>query len=414
MKKILMATTAVAAVALASGDAYAQASAAGPIRLGLGGYFQFYGVYGTQSDGVGEPGANRHNFDFKREAEIFFTGQTKLDNGLIVGVDVQLEAESCIDQIDESYIWFQGNWGRLILGSENSAPYLLAVGAPTVDSNFDGQDPNYRLFNGVVGDPRGIGSDLRSAALPLGSLGNGSGTSSIDAYVPLISGDSEKLTYLSPRIAGFRGGFSYTPDNSEDGNVPGSGQISTKGGSFVGMPMNNNIAQYSNVVSGGVNYEGKFGPVDILAGAGYEIGFLESGSTAIAGNLKDSRQSWQAGVDLGFAGFHFGGGYYYDDNGFEISGTQRSWALGLTYTIGPLTVGASYLDAERNRATVAGVVLPDEELKRYMIGARYALGPGVDLRASGQYYNYDAGTNGLAGQANNDAWFGVIGTVLTF
>src|SRR5690348_15617399 len=130
MKKILLATTAVAAVALASGDAYAQSSAAGPIKLGLGGYFQFYGVFGEQSNDPGRPGEFRHNFDFKREAEVWFTGQTKLDNGHIAGVDVQLEAESCTDQIDESYIWFQGNWGRLILGSENSAAYLLAVGAP--------------------------------------------------------------------------------------------------------------------------------------------------------------------------------------------------------------------------------------------------------------------------------------------
>jgi predicted porin len=403
MKKILLATTAVAAVALASGDAHAQSSAAGPIKLGLGGYFQFYGVYGSQSDDAGRPGEHRHNFDFKREAEIFFTGQTKFDNGLIAGVDVQLEAEPCTDQIDESYIWFQGDWGRLILGSENSAPYLLAVGAPTVDPNFDGQDPNYRLFSGVLGStsaPTGVPTTLtggRTVSL---------GISAIDAYVPLISGDSEKITYLSPRIAGFRAGVSFTPDNSEEGT---SGQIKAKGGSFAGMPFNDDV-QYSNVISLGVNYENKLGPVSVLAGAGYERGSLESGVERFglsSGVLDDSRNSWQAGVDLGFAGFHFGGGYYQDDNGVD-DGTQKSWALGLTYTVGPLTVGASYLDAKRELGFIGSA--EDEKLQRILVGGRYVVGPGVDLRASAQKYIYDAGDL----SAGNNAWFGVVGTTLSF
>jgi predicted porin len=388
MKKILLATTAVAAVALASGDAFAQSSAAGPIRLGLGGYFQFYGVFANQSDDPGEPGAFRHNFDFKREAEVFFTGQTKLDNGLIVGVDVQLEAESCTDQIDESYIWFQGNWGRLILGSENSAAYLLAVGAPAIDANFDGQDPNYRLPTLLgTGDPRSLA---------------GGGTSGIDASVVNLTGDSEKITYLSPRIAGFRAGVSFTPDNSEEGTQ--GGQISTKGGSFAGMPFNNNRGTWSNDIAVGVNYENKLGPVDLLAGVAYEYGFLESGS--IPPDIFSDRQAWQAGVDLGFAGFHFGGHYFRDDNGFEDDGTQDSWQIGLTYTMGPLTLGGSYYDSKRDRAAPTA----DEELKRVVVGARYKLGPGVDLRGSVQYYDYDADSS----TSDNNAWFGVIGTVLSF
>jgi predicted porin len=382
-----MATTAVALVGGAAGGAYGQSSAAGPIKLGLGGYFQFYGVFGQQSDDPGQPGEFRHNFDFKREAEVFFTGQTKLDNGLIVGVDVQLEAESCTDQIDESYIWFQGNWGRLILGSENSAAYLLAVGAPTVDANFDGQDPNYRLPTLLgQGDPRSLA---------------GSGNSGIDAYVVNVTGDSEKITYLSPRIAGFRAGVSFTPDNSEEGTQ--GGQIATKGGSFAGMPFNNNPGTWSNVVAAGLNYENKFGPIQLLAGIGYEYGFLESGTPPP--DLFKDRQSGQAGIDVGIGGFHIGGGYYFDDNGFEDDGTQRSWALGLTYTMGPLTFGGSYFDSKRDQP--AGI--PDVRLRRYLAGARYAVGPGVDLRGSVQYYNYNADS-----PDTNNAWFGVVGTVLTF
>src|SRR5689334_3895447 len=353
MKRLLMATTAVAAVAWASGDAYAQSSTAGPIKLGLSGYFQFYGVGGQQSQDPGRPGEFRHNFDFKREAEIHFTGQTKLDNGLQVGVQVELEAESCTDQIDESYIWFQGNWGRLILGSENSAAYLLAVGAPTVDANFDGQDPNYRLPSLLAtGDARCFGSDV-----PV--RGSGSGCSGIDAYVVNITGDSEKITYLSPRVAGFRVGVSYTPDNSEEGTT--GGQVSSKGGSFAGMPFNNNRGQWSNDIAVGLNYENKLGPVDLLAGVGYEYGFLESGLVVGGAQLYKDRQSYQAGVDVGIAGFHIGGGWYTDDNGMETDGRQRSWALGVTYTLGPMTVGGSYFDSKRDH-----LFETSEHLRRYL------------------------------------------------
>lgn len=401
MKKLLMASTALAAVALAPGEGWAQAAppAGPPIKLGLGGYFQFYGVFGDQSDsGATSPGNNRQSFDFKREAEIWFLGQAKLDNGLMIGVDVQLEAESCGDQIDESYIWFQGGWGRVILGSENSAAYLLSVGAPTVDANFDGQDPNYRLFSGVpaLADPR------------VGGL-TGVSIKGIDASVVDITGDTEKITYLSPRIAGFRAGISYTPDNSEDGTAA-SGV--PKGGSFAGMPLHNTAGQFSHVIGAGVNFEGAIGPASLLAGVSYETGFREA--DVVVGGVrlfKDRREAYSAGFDVGFAGFHLGALYYRDDNGFRTAGDQTSWAVGATYTMGPLTLGANYYVGEKD-FKFAGT--KDEGLRRALVGARYVLGPGVDLRTSLQYYQYDTPVATVGTDGNNNAFFFVFGTNFTF
>src|SRR5262245_21978026 len=95
MKKFLLATTAIAGVGLMAGQAMAQApaisSTGGPLRLGVGGYFQAYGVLfnGTNSSAApGTPGslggveAHKTNVDLKREAEVWFTGETKFDNGL--------------------------------------------------------------------------------------------------------------------------------------------------------------------------------------------------------------------------------------------------------------------------------------------------------------------------------------------
>jgi predicted porin len=413
MKKLLMASTALAAVALAPGEGWAQAAppAGPPIKLGLGGYFQFYGVAGEQSDNNGHPGASRHNFDFKREAEIWFLGQAKLDNGLIIGIDVQLEAESCADQIDESYIWFQGGWGRLTLGSENSAAYLLSVGAPTVDANFDGQDPNYRLFSGVLGDPRAGGGAAVGAGIFAPAPTAFVSIKGIDASVVDLTGDSEKITYLSPRIFGFRAGLSYTPDNSEDQAVVGV--VTQKGGSFAGMPFNNNIGQYSNVIAFGANYEGAIGPASLLAGVSYETGFRENdGIGGVTRIWKDRREAYSVGFDVGFAGVHFGALYYNDDNGFRHQGDQTSWAVGLTYTMGPLTVGANAYQGLKEARSLAGGEVPDERLRRILVGGRYVLGPGVDIRSAVHFYNYNAPS--VSDLADNHAWFFTLGTNFTF
>ena len=56
----------------------------------------------------------------------------------------------------------------------------------------------------------------------------------IDQSVMNMSSDSEKITYLSPRIANLRLGISYTPSNSEEAS---SGQAGAKLGSFSGFAL---------------------------------------------------------------------------------------------------------------------------------------------------------------------------------
>jgi outer membrane protein OmpU len=328
----------------------------------------------------------------------------------MIGVDVQLEAESCGDQIDESYIWFQGGWGRITLGSENSAAYLLSVGAPTVDANFDGQDPNYRLFSGVLGDPRAGGGAATSASVFGPAPTAAVNFKGIDASVVDITGDTEKITYLSPRIFGFRAGVSYTPDNSEDGTAA-SGVA--KGGSFAGMPFNNNIGQFSHVIAFGANYEGAIGPASLLAGVSYETGFREADGVLGGARLfKDRREAYSVGFDVGFAGVHVGALYYRDDNGFRTAGDQTSYAVGLTYTMGPLTVGANFYNGEHDVRSAAGGEIPDERLRRLLVGGRYVLGPGVDIRSAVHYYQYRAPS--ASDLADNHAWFFTLGTNFTF
>ncbi len=399
MKKVLLGSTALIAAGVFAVPAMAQSAAPGkqpqPLRLGIGGYFQAYGVYvnqpdGTNANGSPEYGRDRREFDIKREAEIWFTGSVKLDNGLTVGAQVELEAETCGDQIDESYLYFQGGWGKLILGSENSAAYLLSVGPPSVDGNFDGLDPNYRIING---------------------LGSGGLNRAGEAWLPNISGDSEKFTYISPRFAGFQVGVSYTPDNSEEATA---GQVRAKGGAFAGMPSSRQSnstggAAWEDVIAVGVNYTNRFGPVSLAVSGNYERGSLSGCSNTISGSCFgagfDDRESWAAYAKVGFAGFELGGGYWEDDNGLRGNNKSKAFGGGLTYGVGPFVVGGSYLNSERE---IPG--LNEDKMQRYLVGGRYTYGPGMDLRASVHYYNLDSDKP----TADGNSWAFVLGTTVSF
>ena len=387
MRKTLLATTALAAATGMAAIA-SPASAAERLSLGVHGYFQaYFGYLEADNDD------NRRNVDFFREAEIHFRGEVALDNGMKVGIDVQLEAETCGDQIDESYLYFQGDFGKLVLGSENSAAYLMSYGAPAADANFDGADPNY--------SPYGVGF----------------------AYAPNMTSDSEKITYFTPRFAGFGFGVSWTPDNTEDQN---GATLPAFDNNNPGLGNTQNGIQ-ENIWEFGLNYENKFGDFGVLAGMTYGFAMdTESDNYLITAGLParvgivagapgilpavpavtapaDEQEQFSAGLNLTFAGFTVGGGYLWDNQGLAGSNSREVFAAGLAWANGPLRLGAS-LAMQYDDSPA------DNDVDRYTIGAQYVYAPGMQLRATGIYYDTQTGNpNDI-----DDAIVAVVGTVITF
>jgi len=145
MKKLLLCGVAALAVSAA-----APAHAEG-IDLGLGGYFIGYGLYTDQDETT-----DTRSFDFRKETEIHFNGETTLDNGLTVGGHIEMNADRSIDAeanneddntIEESYLYVSGGWGRVNFGNEDGAAYLLQVAAPSADDNIDGLRPDINSFD---------------------------------------------------------------------------------------------------------------------------------------------------------------------------------------------------------------------------------------------------------------------------
>jgi predicted porin len=224
--------------------------------------------------------------------------------------------------------------------------------------------------------------------------------------VPLISGDSEKFTYISPRFAGFQVGVSYTPDNSEEATA---GQVRAKGGSFGGMPSNKQSstsgAAWEDVISVGVNYTNRFGPVSLAVSGAYERGSLSGCTVSVACAGYDDREAWAAYAKVGFAGFEVGGGYWEDDQGRRGDNKTRAFGGGVTYGVGPFVVGASYLNSKREMP-----VLDDDKMQRVLVGGRYTYGPGMDLRASVHWYGLESDRP----SSDGDSWAFILGTTVSF
>jgi len=112
MKRLVLGSTALVGVASLLGGTAAPARAADGVKLDVGGFFNtvYQGVFDTKR---GDRFGNHRNVDaFNHNGEIWFDGETTLDNGLTVGARIELEAENADDQIDQSYVYWQGGFGR--------------------------------------------------------------------------------------------------------------------------------------------------------------------------------------------------------------------------------------------------------------------------------------------------------------
>ncbi len=353
MKKVLLGSTALVAAGMLAGSG-APAQGAEPITLSLGGYYQAFFVVRANDDSGGR---DIRNTDVNQEGEVHFTGSTTLDNGITVGVNIQLEAYSrqvgsgSNDQIDEHYVFFSGNFGRLQIGSENAAPYAMHYSAPGAVPGHGLDSPNLFTLRGNTGNAAGVGSPV---ATPVN-----------------LSSDANKLTYFTPRFSpGFQFGFSYTPDITDFNGASGHGGSNVTDKSDVGV---------DNLIGFGVNFVRAFGDVDFAWSFGWEHGFVEEQSAV---SSRSGADQLSTGFQIGVDGWKVGGAFQYDDRGNnDVKDDERYEAVaGVTYGAGPWTVGvmgAYGVDKD-------GPGADSDRVAAAEVAGSYTLGPGVKVAAAVQ------------------------------
>lgn len=349
MKKILLGTTAVVALATFS----TQALAADKISLGLGGFQKFYAgkVNRAEADTVDA----RMDMAAWTNTEIYFTGSTTLDNGITVSSTVQLEADGtgtgngASERIDDSYLSVGSDtMGTLSLGSVGDAFGSLAVSGP------------YMNDGGGYGDMAGI--DGTMAALTAPEV-NGSGDNTV------------KGRWVSASYSGVQLGLSYTPGEGLSGASNGKSVPHTMG---------------EDGFTAAVAYSGDMGGASVDASLAY---FADNGADL---------QTTAVGVSVGMNGFTVGGSYNdFSDSSTASVNNGRGYEVGIGYKTGAVSAAANYMKSNATGTAIAG----DNQDKQVTLGVAYDLGAGVAL--SGTYYNATHDAEG-AGSSNSSAIIGGI------
>ncbi len=427
MKKLLLGSAAI----LMGLAVTSPAQAGEGVKLDLGGHFKGYVSYLDQDErrDIDTDGAadDTRTFDVLRETEIHMSGETTLDNGLTVGAHFEMEADGSDTsgttrdsfEVEESYVYFSGSWGRVNFGAEDGASYLLQVAAPSADSNFDGIRQYVNPVNYAVTDDAVVG--VGAGISDLGDL-SAAGLTRFD-YDNNLSTKANKITYMTPVFNGFQGGISYTPELDDSGVVPDGSNA------LLGNSIDDLEDDYGDVWDVSARYEGQFDELGVTLGAGFSHAELEDNDALGAGgsSLLDDREQWNVGVDFDWGAFGLGVAYTEDDLGTTISGDQETLVVGADYTTGPYKLGVSYYTQDLNLAGaasltgtplfvgvngIAAAATGDMETERWTAGVVYTYGPGMTFRGSVSFIENEMPTT--ADAADFEATTVLLGTQINF
>src|SRR6185295_14565063 len=151
----------------------------------VGGFFQtvYQGVFDDK--GNDDFGNHRNTDRFIHNAEVHFKGETTLDNGLTVGAQIELEGENADDQIDKSFVYWSGGFGRVSIGSQDGPIGACPVFPPGATANFSGFSPASWGSNDPVGSNAVCGD---------------------------ITSNGQSIKYTTPNFAGFQLVLAYQPN----------------------------------------------------------------------------------------------------------------------------------------------------------------------------------------------------------
>jgi predicted porin len=325
----------------------------------------------TPTGGVAQPGVlstpgaaavtgarGRQRNDFRTESELNVYVDGVAANGMRYGALFELQMDAMTTtagtgtgvDYDELYGFVKGGWGELRFGQEDSAASLLQIRRPST------------LW---MGDSDAWDEFTVNSGYVIAGVGDGN--------------DATKIIYLSPQFMGFDAGVSYAPNRGEGEQTT----IATSTSAF-----QRDRTGLENEISAALRYRGTFGPVGV--GASFVAQFADAAAQSANGTpIADKAQNittYAAGLLLRAYGFAVGGDYTWGNyrttpaNGAIAQGIDGSeqWAVGLTYTIGALSLGANYAQATQDN----GGTFADRTQTYLGLGVAYVLAPGMTLFAN--------------------------------
>jgi predicted porin len=372
MKKGLLASTALVGASLLAVSANAGTPTVGDnFEVSIDGTLRFGVLVWDQDEGFGTDASTR-GYKFQTdESEVRFHMRGTADNGLAYGFDIEMQTQTD-DTVnaDETWMFLEGDWGRVELGDQDDAADRMFVGGEDVMPGRGG-------FDGDVGDVFNFG-DINLSGPSLS-----------------ITSDNTKVTYFTPRFAGFQVGASWTPDASQDGGDDTDGDDAVSNDSLYSL---------------GLNYQNTFGDFGLTVAGTYTGGDHEN-----SGVVEDP-EVWGIGANVSYAGFELGAGYAnHNETNILTAATAAGadagewWDVALAYTLGPWQVGVGYFNSNESNIAPA----PDSEVSIFSIGANYTVAPGWTIASDINFVDAENITQ-TAPAVDNDGTVFVIATIMSF
>ncbi len=353
MNKLLVGTAAIAL--------FASPALAAPIGVTVGGYYNSM-FYNVDSDSA----VDYKSSSLQEDAEIIFKGKGVSNSGLEYGFQVQLEAATKDDQIDEHYIYIKGDFGKVEIGAENSSAFKAQVTAPkflgwkTYDNNFE------------------TWSKVAKYEKPLH-----------DNY----SADANKVNYYSPRVNGVQFVYSITPSNQNSGGTGvGSGANNLLVESAANLVSDQGpveVKVYDDVIAMGLNYNGTLGGMKVAASYTTEKGDY----SAVAGTVDGEHEEKAYGLSLSSGDFTIGGHKFESD---EATATNpgNDWditVVGVSYKLSSATtIGFSLQQQEDDKTGATG----NDDTDITVIGGSTKIGSGATFTYSYEMVESDNPSKG--------------------
>lgn len=371
MKKVLLTTSALAGASLLAA-APAQAEAPQMTFSGALAYeFIFFG------GDVAAAGTGTHISANEQQSELVWDARGSSDNGLNYRANIQWRAlAGNTGAFDESWLDLTGSFGRIYLGAEDGVGDLIG--------NQSGASVQVGTW----------GTDGNNALRHVSFLGLNTGTHYYQSHSGM-TGDANKVGYVTPDFSGFQAGVSYSP-NSGTGQATGS-----------------NLDANANAVELAAQWSGSFSDVSIGIGGSY--GFSDDQSSTNGTRPPEDARGYTVGGLVGFAGFQVGAMFF--DNGDSNCAAATTtcddgdgWNVGASYNFGPGSASIMYQQGEDD---IDGNGRSDESTIIHA-GITYTIADGLSTHLNGYWFDLENESGSGVQTNSNDATVVILGTRITF
>jgi hypothetical protein len=345
----LLGTSALDAVGLLVGETAADDG----VKLHIGGrYLATAGGTLAEDDApFATTDETTRDYVFKQDVEVYFLGETTLENGLTIGARIELEGQTSADQIDAVFAYFSGSFGEVRFGDTFEALAQLCYTVPSASSIFGADSPLFSFSNAGI----------------LGYSGTNGTCYGIDD-------ESTKLVYFSPSFGGFQFAASFTPDNTEDTR----NTLNRAGTRF-----DNDAGQLSENLSAAATFTHDFNGIAVAVGGAGSFSFDREANTS---PFFDDRREYNAYARVGYAGLTFGGAYSFRDT-VLLGRDSEVYGVGATYDWARYSVGFGWT---HGRYELSNFSNAEDNHDIYALTGAFQLGPGISIDGLLGYSDYDS------------------------